>query len=59
MAFDSDQKFRFRSISGEQIDRISLNFMYAFILTRPRLKMLPVIVSLLVIELWPLIYERR
>ena len=41
-----------------QMDIISLNFVYAFILTISRLGLLPVIFCLFVIELWPLIDVR-
>ena len=44
-------KFRFRSISFEQIDRFTQNFISAFLLTRSRLGLLPVIYDLLVTEL--------
>ena len=47
-------EFCFRSISLERMDRISLNFVYALILTRSRLGLLPVIFRI-VIELWPFI----
>ena len=43
----------FRSISWEQIDRISPNFRYAFILTITRLGLLPLIFCLFVTKLWP------
>ena len=36
-------EFRFRSISLEQIDRISSNFVYALVLIRSRFGLLPVI----------------
>ena len=40
------------------MDRISPNFVYAFILTISRLGLLPVIFGLFVTELWPLIDAR-
>ena len=40
------------------MDRISPNFVYAFILTISRLGLLPVIICLFVTELWPLIDVR-
>ena len=47
--------FCFHSISGEQMGRISPNFVYAFILTISRLGLLPVIFSLFVTDyLWSL-----
>ena len=49
-------KFCFRSISWEQMDRISPNFIYAFILTRSTLGLLHIIFRTFVSELWPLIY---
>ena len=51
-------EFSFRSISLEQMDKISPNFIYAFILRRFRLGLLPVIFCKFVIELWPLIGVR-
>ena len=51
-------EFRFHSISGEEMDRISPNFVYAFILTISRLGLLYVIFCLFVSELWPLINVR-
>ena len=45
-------KFSFRSISWEQIDRISPNFMYALIFTRSSLGLLQVIFRTFVLELW-------
>ena len=51
-------KFCFISISWEQIDRISTNFIYAFILTRSSLRLLHVIFRSFVPELWPLIYAK-
>ena len=51
-------EFRFDSISGEEMDRISPNFVYAFILTISRLGLLYVIFCLFVSELWPLINVR-
>ena len=51
-------EFHFHSISGEQIDRISPNFVYAFILTISRLELSPVIFCLFVTELWPFIDVR-
>ena len=50
-------EFRFHSISGEQVDRISPNYV-AIILTISRLGLLPVIFCLFVTELWPLIDVR-
>ena len=41
-------EFRFHSIYGEQMDRISPNFVYAFILTISRLELLRVIFGLFV-----------
>ena len=40
------------------MDIISPNFVYAFILTRSKFELLPVILLFLVAELWPLIYVR-
>ena len=53
-------KFCFRSISWEQMDRISLNFIYAFILTslRSTLGLLQIIFPTFLPELWPLIYAK-
>ena len=51
-------KFRFRSISWKQMDRISPNFIYAFILTRSTLGLLHIIFHTFVPELWPLIYSK-
>ena len=51
-------EFCFRSISLEQIDRFSLNFIYAFILIRSRLGLLHIIFRTFVPELWPLIYAK-
>ena len=51
-------KFCFRSVSREQIDRNSPNFIFAFILTRSRLRLLPSMFCLFVAELWPLIDVR-
>ena len=48
-------KFCFRSISWKQMDRISPNFIYAFILTRSTLELLHIIFGTFVPELWPLI----
>ena len=42
----------------EQIDRISPNFIYAFILTRSSLGLLKVIFRTCVPDLWPLIYAK-
>ena len=52
------QKFRFHSISWEQIDRISPNFIYAFISTRSSLELSHIIFRNFVPELWPLIYAK-
>ena len=54
----SPEFLRFRSISWEQIDRFSPNFISAFILTRSRLGLLHLIFHIFVPELWPLIYCR-
>ena len=51
-------KSDFHSISWEQIDRISPNFIYAFILTRSALGLLPIIFCTFVPELWLLIYAK-
>ena len=51
-------KFRFCSISWEQMHRISANFIYAFILTRSTLGLLHIIFHTIVLELWPLIYSK-
>ena len=52
-------EFRFHSISGEQIDRISPNFVYVCISTISRLGLLPVIAfCLFFTEVWPLIDVR-
>ena len=51
-------KFHFRSISWEQMDRISPNFIYAFMLTISRLGLLHFIFCTFVTELWPLIYSK-
>ena len=51
-------QFHFRSISWEKIDRISPNFIYAFILTRSSLGLLHVIFHTFVPKLWPLIYAK-
>ena len=51
-------EFCFRLISWEQTDRFSSNFIYAFILTRSSLGLLPVIYDLFVTELWPLVCVR-
>ena len=48
-------KFRFGSISWEQMDRITPNFIYAFILTRSSLGLLHIIFCTFVPQLWPLI----
>ena len=40
------------------MDRISQNFIYAFILTRSTLGLLHIILSTFVPELWPLIYYK-
>ena len=47
----------FRSVSLDQISRISPNFMYANILTISRLGLLPVLFCLFITELWKLICE--
>ena len=52
-------KFYFYTIILEQIDRISSKFVYALMLTRSRLGLLPVIFQKFVTELWPLIDVRR
>ena len=44
-------EFRFHSISLEQIDRFSPNFIYAFILTISRLGLLHIIFRTFVLEL--------
>ena len=54
----STPKFCFRSISWEQIDRISPNFICAFIFTRSSLGSLHIIFPTFVPELWPLIYAK-
>ena len=41
------------------MERISTNFIYAFILTRSKLGLLHIIVRTLVPELWPLIYSKN
>ena len=46
------------SISLERMDTISLNFVYALILTRSRLELLPVIFPKCVTDLWLLIDVR-
>ena len=46
--------FRFCSISSEQMDRISPNFVYGLISTRSRVGLLPIIFRAFVIELWHL-----
>ena len=51
-------KFRFRSISWEQIDIIAPNFIYALILTRSSLGSLHIIFPKFVPELWSLIYAK-
>ena len=51
-------KFCFRSISWEQMDRISPNFIYAFKLPRSTLGLLHIIFPTFVPELWPLIYAK-
>ena len=48
-------EFCSRSISLEQMDRLGLNFVYAFILARSMLELLPVIFPKFVTELWPMI----
>ena len=58
MTLDLRQNFCFRSISLEQIDRFSLNFMYAFILIRSSLGLLHDIFRTFVPEIWPLIYAK-
>ena len=52
--------FRFRSISWEHFDIISLNFIHvcAFVLTSSSLGLLHVIFHTFVPELWPLIYAK-
>ena len=45
--------FRFRSISGDQIDSIIPNFVFALILTRSRLGLLRVIFRKFITEVWP------
>ena len=49
-------KVCFCSISWEQIDRISPNFIYAFLLTSSSFGLLRVIFHTFAPELWPLIY---
>ena len=51
-------KFRFHSISWEQIDIRSPNFIYAFILTRSTFGLLHIIFRTFVPEKWPLINAR-
>ena len=51
-------EFCFRSISLEQIDQFSLNFIYAFILIRSSFGLLHVIFRTFVQELWPLIMPK-
>ena len=53
-----DSIFFSPSISWEQIDRISPNFIHAFILTRSKLGLLHIIFHIIVPELWPLIYAK-
>ena len=48
-------EFRFRSIFLEQMDIISSNFVYALILTRSKLGLLPVNFRKFAAEFWPLI----
>ena len=48
----------FCSISREQIDKLSPNFVYALVLTRSRMGLLHVILQLSIPELWSLIYAR-
>ena len=52
-------KFCFRYISWEQIDRISPNFIYAFILTRSMAGLLHILFHIFVPEFWPLIYAKN
>ena len=40
------------------MDRISPNFIYAFLLTRSKLGLLHIIFRTFVLELWPLIYSK-
>ena len=51
-------KFCFSSTSCEQIDKISPNFAYAFLSTRSRLGLLPVIFCTFVLDLWSLINSK-
>ena len=51
-------EFCFCSISLEQTDWFSLNFIYAFILIRSSLGLLHVIFGTFVPELWPLLYAK-
>ena len=52
------EKFRFRSIILNIIDRISPNFIHASILTRSTLGLLHITFRIFVPELWPMIYAR-
>ena len=58
MALDLCQKFVSAPLSWEQIDRISPNFIYAFILTRSTMGLLHIIFCTFVPVLWPLIYAK-
>ena len=58
MALDICQNFVSAQYFLEQIEWISPNFVYAYILTRYRLGLLPVIFRKFVAELLPLIYAR-
>ena len=51
-------EFCLRSISLEQIDRLSLNFICAFILIRSSLGLLHISFRTFVPELWPLVYAK-
>ena len=51
-------KFCFRSISWDQIDRISPNFIYAFTLTKSSIGLIHLILFTFVPELWPLMYVK-
>ena len=51
--------FCFRSITWEQIDRNSHNFIYAFILTRSMFGLLHFFLRIIVLELRPLIYAKN
>ena len=57
MALDWPQNF----VSAQRLENKSIlspNFIYAFIFTKSRLGLLPVIFDIFVTELWPLIYAR-